>query len=968
MQNIDNISINADKIRKELEADLRKVKIEEEFRRNENLEEEKVTQDWVGKDYENNYLLYKKRYEAIENSTAWKMTAPLRRVTDIVKHFGKHEQINKNAYRKNDSEKEKFESLNYVDKNKIEIAVHVHLYYEDLLDEFLTYLKNIPEAFDLYISCREEADIKGITEAAKSNPNVNKVIVKASPNRGRDIAPFYALFGKELQKYEYLLHVHTKKSLYTGQEQKIWRQWGLEGVLKSPESVAASLECLRSAVPRGGLVFGEMTPSLPYPALHWLRNAGQGRILLERMGLEMDNGIFFYPVGSFFWAKTKAIQPLFDLKLTYKDFDEENGQIDGTLAHVLERAIACVACQRGYGMYIYNPETESMSLNKSYYAFRDYFTYNVDNISKLLLKYDVITFDIFDTLITRLCYMPDDVFRLMSRLIENKTNKEVDFLKLRKAAEQKANEKYGDFTNIHKIYEMLPAVSDFNEAESEELKQLEIKLEFELCVPRKDVLEIFNHLIEAGKKVILISDMYLPYDIVEKMLYKCGYSGYTDIWISCDKGKRKDRDTIWDEFLDLYGDKQTIHIGDNPHSDYQLIGDRKRNALLLLSSRDEFRLSNQYEEFKTFINGTVEDSILLGYFVNGCLYNSPFALNGNGVPEIGNLQVLIQGIFAPVFLQFMDYVQKSSRQDSKLLFLAREGYFLEKLYVRYCNSFNVKELPHKYFLTSRRSSSVPQIDTYSDIKELLKSSYTGRASNLLKERFGLKLRGKDFYIRSMEKDESKVLLLLSDYIEELLNNSIEEKRNYIEYLKQEFTSIESLRDATLVDVGYAGSIQYYLMKMLHQQLEGCYMLTEYKIKPAAINGICRSLYSLWTEPVFDQTTLFLEAITAAPHGQVIKFTKSEGKMMPVLKSEENTAYEKAAKCQEYIYEYVEQIGKVMQNINPVFNHQLAMKMYGEIKRQGILSNDMKAFFSVNDDYCNDGSWVYSEEDQEWKLI
>lgn len=86
---------------------------------------------------------------------------------------------------------------------------------------------------------------------------------------------------------------------------------------------------------------------------------------------------------------------------------------------------------------------------------------------------------------------------------------------------------------------------------------------------------------KAGKKILLLSDMYLTSDIIAKMLEKCGYSGWDEIWISCEKGKRKDNDEMWKLFAEKYGTRPAIHIGDNAQSDVQAPGDLslKMNAL-----------------------------------------------------------------------------------------------------------------------------------------------------------------------------------------------------------------------------------------------------------------------------------------------------------------------------------------------------------------------------------------------------
>ena len=122
---------------------------------------------------------------------------------------------------------------------------------------------------------------------------------------------------------------------------------------------------------------------------------------------------------------------------------------------------------------------KSYNFNKDYKNFKQFFKYNKKNLTDLLLKqYDVITFDVFDTLISRLVYEPDDIFRFMERKIQNIYNKRVDYLSIRKKAEVFAWEENGDVCNIHHIYNKLPEVSDFTREEAEALKQMEIELEF----------------------------------------------------------------------------------------------------------------------------------------------------------------------------------------------------------------------------------------------------------------------------------------------------------------------------------------------------------------------------------------------------------------------------------------------------------------------------------------------------------
>ncbi|GLC82493.1 hypothetical protein [Lacrimispora brassicae] len=614
-----------------------------------------------------------------------------------------------------------------------------------------------------------------------------------------------------------------------------------------------------------------------------------------------------------------------------------------------------------------NINEKSFSFNKDYKHLEQYFKYNKKSLTDLLQKqYDVITFDVFDTMISRLIYEPDDVFHFMERKIQSTYHKRVDYLSIRKKAEVIAWEEKGDACNIHHIYNKLPEVSDFTREDAEALKQMEIDLEYELCIPRRDVLDIFNHLITVGKKIILISDMYLPGVIIDKMLKKCGYQGYEELWVSCDKGRRKDKGTMWEEFLERFGQYPTIHIGDNPHSDGQMLENCGREYVLLLSSMEAFRSSIQYNKLGGFSSTTVENSLVLGYLINQCLYNSPFSLTRDGISKVSTIEGMSSGILAPIIVKFIEYLQATSCSDTEFLFLSREGFFLEKVYEKYCHAFHKPERKHTYFLTSRRATSVAQIESYEDLKELFQTKYSGKLSALLKERVGLEnVSVKKSLDVTLPDDMSKVMRILLDYIPEILNNANQEKEMYLRYIRQTIGEDVNWDRITLVDVGYSGTIQYYLMKILKKRLNGCYMISRYTMKPERLDGTYRSLYNY--KRFFKSTQLFLEAVTAAPHGQVVKFYEEQGKIKAQLKQEEKNYNKKIEEIQECIYSYVETMGNLLKDIKPRFDKELAECIFSEILREGLLDSSLQGVFSVDDGYCMDGNWVFDESRHEWVL-
>ena len=106
----------------------------------------------------------------------------------------------------------------------------------------------------------------------------------------------------------------------------------------------------------------------------------------------------------------------------------------------------------------------------------------IDDIVKKSKKYDIVSFDIFDTLITRCIYEPDDAFKILGNLI-----KDEKFIEKRKKAEQQARKKLEHDVNLDEIYDEYMLENNLSKEKTSILKNNEIKLEKDLLVPRKDM-------------------------------------------------------------------------------------------------------------------------------------------------------------------------------------------------------------------------------------------------------------------------------------------------------------------------------------------------------------------------------------------------------------------------------------------------------------------------------------------------
>lgn len=225
------------------------------------------------------------------------------------------------------------------------VAAVVHLFYEEQAPSFRRYLENLPQGSDLFLST-DTAEKKARIEAAFEGFPRGEVTVRVTPNRGRDIAPKLVGFRDVYDRYEFVLHLHSKASRHD-ENLSIWRLYLLESLVGSPEIAGSCLWAMQRE-PRLGMIFPQ---HFDYVRrwVDWGLNLSISKELGERLGIRVraDRALDF-PSGSMFWARSAALKPLLDLDLSFEDFPEESGQTDYTLAHAVERLYAMVCEKAGY--------------------------------------------------------------------------------------------------------------------------------------------------------------------------------------------------------------------------------------------------------------------------------------------------------------------------------------------------------------------------------------------------------------------------------------------------------------------------------------------------------------------------------------------------------------------------------------------------------------------------------------------
>lgn len=505
-------------------------------------------------------------------------------------------------------------------------------------------------------------------------------------------------------------------------------------------------------------------------------------------------------------------------------------------------------------------------------------TLSKEKMCKKLLSYDVISFDIFDTLITRKILEPDDIFRLMEEKL-----KVPMFLELRKNAEQKAREELKKDVNLDEIYEYYQKLNKISKPESKKIQNFEEELELKFTTPRIEMRNLVEELHHQQKQMIIISDMYLKKETILNMLKTCGYDPkmFENIYISNEINKRKDTKEVWPYIQKRYKDKTIIHIGDNNLSDILFPKEFGIQTQKVRSSKELFQESSIYPAIAPYIESkSVSDSIFLGLMINHKLFNSPF--HSLKIETLEDLGYVFHGT---MMYEYLNFLENESKSCDILLFLAREGYYLQKLYQLFCSYKKISEKENQYFLTSRKSTTSATIFQLEDIKKSIQKEFRGTFQDFMNQCFCIEVEDNEFI--ELPKEEELVLEKIKPYQKEILKNAEKEREAYLEYINETIPNRKK-KQLAIVDLGYSGTIQYHLTKLIDQEMIGIYLTNSDKVKKYKKDSKLNFCFDITKNDNYRfiyYYSLILEFFLSAPYGQLQKFMKEENKIKPIYNQE-----------------------------------------------------------------------------------
>jgi predicted HAD superfamily hydrolase len=517
------------------------------------------------------------------------------------------------------------------------------------------------------------------------------------------------------------------------------------------------------------------------------------------------------------------------------------------------------------------------------------------------------SFDIFDTVLTRIWAKPTDLFYQLGdrlrqmQLIQVKSDL---WQRLRIEAEKAARQESatGEVTLVQ-IYEQLKQTCNWSEALTKAAMQVEIQLEQESLRVIPANQRKIQALHQQNRAIAFLSDMYLPSEVLRGFLkdHKLWAEGDV-IRVSGESGVHKGNGALFSYHLaqSHLQAAQLCHTGDNLHSDIQM-------ARKLGIAAEPF-LDAHLNRYERAIAEQTQLPLRMRSLIAGasrlCRLQCP-----ETDPHKQVIWNTAASVIAPIVFGFIHWVllEAQRRGIRRLYFMARDGQILHKTAQLICRKWGY-DIDCRYLYGSRQAFHFPSIQDigaveYSwlfDSPEFLSIRIICDRVNLTPEQIATSLIEHGFSSESWDQNLTKPeLTKLKAVFQDptVVGQVVELAKTYreaaITYLKQEGIN-DGVPFAT-VDTGWSGKSQRSLSKLLaiakmrpQTGLHGFFF---------GLTGDAKflddSMHAYFIHPdnylekYFLCDTQILELFFAADHGSTLQYIQESDRAVPVLRSLKN---------------------------------------------------------------------------------
>jgi len=303
-------------------------------------------------------------------------------------------------------------------------------------------------------------------------------------------------------------------------------------------------------------------------------------------------------------------------------------------------------------------------------------------------------------------------------------------------------------------------------------------------------------------------------------------------------------------------------------------------------------------------------------------------------------------------------------------FLAREGYLLNRIFQTLVAENLIPNYPSAYVLSSRSFLFRICVADPSTWQWSLTHKFSGSLEQLLVSRFGLSLaqihevfEDDDLSMHWYLPEEQEALEAHFYRKRQQLNKIVKQtKRNYIDYLR----SIGLTEDKSVIfaDVGYSGTIQKLITKLLKVDTSAVYFITskqgDYNIdeNTAHMHAVFKDGVKMGDGYTMLDRSLFLEALLTSPQGQFLDIAKTSS----LNTRKFNFSFGKKAYSQHHLHELQAIFEGAIEACCHFFRHNIRfsiaeIEMLNEryVTQRHMLPRSTWALFDVDDAISGNGN-------------
>lgn len=601
----------------------------------------------------------------------------------------------------------------------------------------------------------------------------------------------------------------------------------------------------------------------------------------------------------------------------------------------------------GIPVYYLNGQLADVKEDEQTYTENPYWEKTYDMLKNEISNYEVVSFDIFDTLIMRKIYMPQDLYKIVDMRVKKVLGNHVNYYEKRMEAEFSNSKKE---LLLDDIYRSMNKTWKFQETVLQQIMDIEIETEKRFLIPRKDMIRLYNEISEK-KEVHLISDMYLPENIICDILRENGIDSVSSIYVSGEEKANKKDGTLWKKYAEkVVCGRTAIHIGDNHLSDVEMPEKYGIHGAYIMSGGEMLKNSSLGVMIPKIED--LDESLFMG-MITAEIFNSPFALaETKGKVVFQDFEKMGYCIWGGVIYSFLAWLLREAKLKNveRFLFFARDGYFLEKDYHYLLELLGHGDYPEtSYLAISRRLILITSYEEKEGLDTIASHVYSGSFSEYMEDRFNIVIPADAKHYSeeiNLSEDYEKVKPWLAEYEKEILQEIRKEKANYLRYVRR--LGINE-KDA-VVDLWFYGNNQFYLSKTIHKSLTGFYFAynkSEENIcqKTNTMISCFQDEDDLLAERVgLYKSALWVESFLTAPYG-MIKAVDENGKFICSKNGMNQILFDARKYMNEGICRFMKEYIYLMDGNMSSLNEKFADTFFGQLAEEHMsLSKELQKVF------------------------